>query len=62
LDDPQNITFNLRVRNIFLRGGTVLAGSKEVPFPSKINIILFGGKEKDYIAIDDFIEPTNKGI
>jgi hypothetical protein len=50
----------LKASVVWLRGGKLIAGSKEQPFLNKINIELYGNFEDPYLLIDPFIEASNK--
>ena len=52
----------LLVSYIFVRGGKLAAGLADVPFNNKLEIILTGGMNADYVSIDEYTNPGNKAI
>ena len=52
----------LKSSYIWVRGGKLVAGLPDAPFPGKINIILTGGFSAEFLVLDDFASPNNKAI
>lgn len=48
--------------NIWVRSGKMMAGTADKPFTSKINIILDGVKDDQYLLVSNDVDAGNKVI
>jgi hypothetical protein len=50
----------LKAKQIWIRGGKVIAGKFGSPYPKKIRIELHGAHDSEALLIDEFIDAGNK--
>jgi cell migration-inducing and hyaluronan-binding protein len=60
LQDTQEEELLIRVKNLWIRKGSIVVGSATTPYTGKAAIELYGDLEDPYLLIDPFIEASNK--
>ena len=60
--DHNRAISKITAKNIWIRSGEILAGTKEIPFINKIEITLTGKQTDEYLAVSKDIEAGNKAL